>query len=171
MVLMASDVAFTCVHLHLFEFIVVLYSLLYFLYQLFIWLPRGTFELYSTKANQSAEQTYLCSLWYFCIDFFIQLLSHGSLKSHWQLISRLDGSLQVSKSMYIYLNSSKSKKNQNTWSEQTAGLTPGKAKVPCLSSQTARYSKTDLSLSRQLKFHLKKSQITSCNPVVAKQSF
>lgn len=49
-------------------------------------------------ANQSVDQTYLCSLWYFFIYFFIQRLSHSSLKGHWQLVGSLDGSLKVSKS-------------------------------------------------------------------------
>lgn len=63
----------------------------------------------------------------------------------------MDGSLKVPKSqqshIFIWAASSMLKPSAET------RLTPGKANVPLLSFQTARYSKTDLSLSRQLKIN------------------
>lgn len=117
--------------------------------------------------HRVGDQTYLYSLQYFFIDFFIQSLPHSFLKSHWQVVSSMDGSLKVSKSqqshIFIWAASSTLKPSAET------RLTAGKANVPLLSFQTARYSKTDLSLSRQLKIHFQ--SLNSHHPSVREESF
>lgn len=68
-------------------------------------------------------------------------------------ISRVPEGFKAEKSSTVIWTAErrKEKEPQTPAVERTGGRTPGKVKVPRLSSQTARYSRTDLSLSRWLK--------------------